>query len=288
MTIAVAGCVAQAEGEEIIRRAPAVDLVVGPQTYHQLPDYRARARADGRARGRDRFPRRGKVRRACRRRAARPRRRHRLSHRSRKAATSSAPSASCPTRAAPNFRGPAAQHRGRGAHACRARACARSPARPERECLSRRTQRADRFRWQASSARLSRIDGIDRLRYMTSHPRDMDDDLIALHGEKPKADAVSASAGAVGLRSHPQGHEPQARRARTICDLIAAGARRRGPTSRSRAISSSASPARARRISRRRSQLVREVELRRVPSRSNIRRAPARPPPSMTSRCPRR
>jgi tRNA-2-methylthio-N6-dimethylallyladenosine synthase len=35
--IAVAGCVAQAEGEEIIRRAPAVDLVVGPQSYHRLP-----------------------------------------------------------------------------------------------------------------------------------------------------------------------------------------------------------------------------------------------------------
>ena len=36
--IAVAGCVAQAEGEEIIRRAPAVDLVLGPQTYHKLPE----------------------------------------------------------------------------------------------------------------------------------------------------------------------------------------------------------------------------------------------------------
>lgn len=36
--IAVAGCVAQAEGEEIIRRAPVVDMVFGPQTYHRLPD----------------------------------------------------------------------------------------------------------------------------------------------------------------------------------------------------------------------------------------------------------
>ena len=42
LTIAVAGCVAQAEGEEIIRRAPAVDLVVGPQSYHRLPDLLAR------------------------------------------------------------------------------------------------------------------------------------------------------------------------------------------------------------------------------------------------------
>jgi len=38
MTIAVAGCVAQAEGEEITRRAPWVDIVVGPQTYHRLPE----------------------------------------------------------------------------------------------------------------------------------------------------------------------------------------------------------------------------------------------------------
>jgi tRNA-2-methylthio-N6-dimethylallyladenosine synthase len=37
VTVAVAGCVAQAEGAEIIRRAPTVDLVVGPQSYHRLP-----------------------------------------------------------------------------------------------------------------------------------------------------------------------------------------------------------------------------------------------------------
>jgi tRNA-2-methylthio-N6-dimethylallyladenosine synthase len=49
MSIAVAGCVAQAEGEEIIRRAPAVDVVVGPQSYHHLPQLLARAKADGRA-----------------------------------------------------------------------------------------------------------------------------------------------------------------------------------------------------------------------------------------------
>jgi tRNA-2-methylthio-N6-dimethylallyladenosine synthase len=38
MKIAVAGCVAQAEGAEIVRRQPMVDLVVGPQAYHRLPD----------------------------------------------------------------------------------------------------------------------------------------------------------------------------------------------------------------------------------------------------------
>jgi tRNA-2-methylthio-N6-dimethylallyladenosine synthase len=49
MSIAVAGCVAQAEGNEIIRRAPVVDVVVGPQSYHHLPQLLARAKSHGRA-----------------------------------------------------------------------------------------------------------------------------------------------------------------------------------------------------------------------------------------------
>ncbi len=44
MMIGVAGCVAQAEGEEILRRSPAVDLVIGPQSYHRLPDVVRKAR----------------------------------------------------------------------------------------------------------------------------------------------------------------------------------------------------------------------------------------------------
>ncbi len=48
MIIAVAGCVAQAEGEEIMKRQTAVDLVIGPQSYHRLPELIARAH---RARG---------------------------------------------------------------------------------------------------------------------------------------------------------------------------------------------------------------------------------------------
>ncbi|MDJ1158748.1 tRNA (N6-isopentenyl adenosine(37)-C2)-methylthiotransferase MiaB [Chelatococcus sp. SYSU_G07232] len=43
-TVVVAGCVAQAEGGEIVRRAPVVDLVVGPQSYHRLPELLAKAR----------------------------------------------------------------------------------------------------------------------------------------------------------------------------------------------------------------------------------------------------
>ncbi len=49
MRIAVAGCVAQAEGEEIVRRAPVVDVVVGPQSYHHLPELLKRADREGRA-----------------------------------------------------------------------------------------------------------------------------------------------------------------------------------------------------------------------------------------------
>ena len=59
-TIVVAGCVAQAEGREILRRQPAVDVVVGPQNYHRLPELlREAARA---ARRRHRIPARGQIR----------------------------------------------------------------------------------------------------------------------------------------------------------------------------------------------------------------------------------
>ena len=47
LLIAVAGCVAQAEGEEIRRRAPFVDLVFGPQAYHRLPEMMARVQRRG-------------------------------------------------------------------------------------------------------------------------------------------------------------------------------------------------------------------------------------------------
>ncbi|GAB5468835.1 MAG: tRNA (N6-isopentenyl adenosine(37)-C2)-methylthiotransferase MiaB [Rhodospirillales bacterium] len=46
MTVTVAGCVAQAEGEEMLRRAPVVDLVVGPQAYHRLPELIAKVERD--------------------------------------------------------------------------------------------------------------------------------------------------------------------------------------------------------------------------------------------------
>src|SRR6516165_8011341 len=48
LIVAVAGCVAQAEGEEILRRAPLVDLVFGPQNYHRLPALLDRVAREGR------------------------------------------------------------------------------------------------------------------------------------------------------------------------------------------------------------------------------------------------
>ena len=60
MSIAVAGCVAQAEGQEIIRRAPVVDVVVGPQSYHHLPQLLARGEAPWPGAG-DRIPGRGQI-----------------------------------------------------------------------------------------------------------------------------------------------------------------------------------------------------------------------------------
>lgn len=56
MIIAVAGCVGQAEGAEIMRRAPYVDIVLGPQTYHRLPEMIARA---GRSQDKKQGPGRG-------------------------------------------------------------------------------------------------------------------------------------------------------------------------------------------------------------------------------------
>ncbi|WP_435141410.1 tRNA (N6-isopentenyl adenosine(37)-C2)-methylthiotransferase MiaB [Pseudopelagicola sp. nBUS_19] len=49
LKIGVAGCVAQAEGEEIMRRQPLVDLVVGPQAYHRLPEMEAKIQAGEKA-----------------------------------------------------------------------------------------------------------------------------------------------------------------------------------------------------------------------------------------------
>ena len=226
-----------------MRREPAVDLVVGPQAYHQLPELIAAARG-GRAAGRDRLPRRGQVRRACR---SAPR----------------APGATafltvqegcdkfCTFCVVPYTRGAEvsrpvgaieAEARGAGRRA----ACARSPCWARTSTPSRDGERRRSPAW---SRRLAEIDGLARIRYTTSHPNDMDDDLIAAHARGREADALPAPAGAVGQRPGAEGDEPQPHGRRATCAWSSASAPR-GPTSRSRATSSSASPARPRPTSR--------------------------------------
>ena len=168
MILAVAGCVAQAEGAEIVARAPFVDIVLGPQTYHRLPEMVARAsRAAGAvietdfpaedkfdflpeqsaAARPDRVPdRAGGLRQVLQllRRPLHPRR-----------------------RAEP----PAGGRAGRGAAAGGAGRAGDHAARPERERLARRGPGglAELIR------ELAEIHGLARIRYTTSHPRDMDD-----------------------------------------------------------------------------------------------------------------
>ncbi len=178
MTIAVAGCVAQAEGEEIMRRQPAVDLVVGPQAYHQLPELIARSH---RARG------------------------ERL-------AADFAPEAKFDALAAErNPTGVTAfltVQEGcdkfctfcvvpytRGGEWSRPAADIEAEARSLAEKGVREVtllgQNVNAYNGANDEGeglaglarRLARIPGIDRIRYTTSHPRDMDDDLIAAHGE---------------------------------------------------------------------------------------------------------
>ena len=90
---------------------------------------------------------------------------------------------------------------------------------------------------------LAELPGLLRLRYTTSHPRDMDDELIDGAPRRAGADAVPAFAGAVRLRPHPGGDEPQAH-ARTTTAGSSTGCARLAPTSRCRRTSSSAIPAR--------------------------------------------
>ena len=98
---------------------------------------------------------------------------------------------------------------------------------------------------------LDDIAGLERIRYTTSHPRDMDEDLIAAHGEVPALMPyihLPVQSGSDGILEamKPRGIGPRS------ISRSSTGCARRGPISQSRRISSSASPARASAISRRR------------------------------------
>jgi tRNA-2-methylthio-N6-dimethylallyladenosine synthase len=178
MTVAVAGCVAQAEGEEIMRRQPAVDLVVGPQAYHQLPELIARAhRATGERLSAD-FAADEKF-------DALPADRHVMGVTAFLTVQEGCDKF-CTFCVVPYTRGgewsrPAADV------VAEARVLA---AKGVRE-VTLLGQNVNAYGGcdgglAALAGQLAKIEGIDRIRYTTSHPRDMDDALIAAHGELPE------------------------------------------------------------------------------------------------------
>ncbi|MFD9899862.1 tRNA (N6-isopentenyl adenosine(37)-C2)-methylthiotransferase MiaB [Mesorhizobium sp. UC22_110] len=185
MLIGVAGCVAQAEGREIIRRAPAVDLVIGPQTYHRLPDVLARVRNGGRVVEteyalEDKFehlpqPKRAQV--AKRGVAA-------------FLTVQEGCDKFCTFCVVPYTRGsevsrPVAQIIAEAERL--AEAGVREVTLLGQNVNAWHGAGPDGAEWGLGRLlyRLAEIPGIARLRYTTSHPRDMDDELIAAHRDLP-------------------------------------------------------------------------------------------------------
>ncbi|MCF4165435.1 tRNA (N6-isopentenyl adenosine(37)-C2)-methylthiotransferase MiaB [Zavarzinia compransoris] len=188
MTIAVAGCTAQAEGAEIMRRAPAVDLVVGPQAYHRLPELIARAhRSRGEALDTD-FPIDSKF--------------DHLPLQSRVEGSAAFLTIQegcdkfCTFCVVPYTRG-AETSRPVDAVLAEARHLADLGARE----ITLLGQNVNAYHGAApddaggngapwSLGRLvhalADVSGIERIRYTTSHPRDMDDELIEAHGRLPQ------------------------------------------------------------------------------------------------------
>ena len=262
MTIAVAGCVAQAEGEEILRRAPAVDLVFGPQSYHRLPDLLDRAPRDRRTSGRHdrhRFRDRGQVRRPAGAGAPRTRSRGPAAF----VTVQEGCDKFCTFCVVPYTRG-----------AELSRPVERIVAEVERLVaagvreVSLLGQNVNAYHGEGPDGRPRSLRGPARAPGADRGARSpaLHDLASGRHGRRPRrgscrdpcADALAASAGSVRLRSHPCRHEPAPRRRRLPRDDRTASARR-GRTSPSRPISSSASRARTRRISRRRLRLVEAV-----------------------------
>ena len=176
MLIVVAGCVAQAEGAEIIRRQSAVDLVVGPQSYHRLPEMIARAhRANGETLAAD-FEAQAKF-------DALPIERGETGVTAFLTVQEGCDKF-CTFCVVPYTRG--AEYSRPSADIEReARALAAGGVR-EVTLLGQNVnafQNDEGGGLAALVRRLARIPGLDRIRYTTSHPRDMDDALIAAHGE---------------------------------------------------------------------------------------------------------
>ena len=183
MMLAVAGCVAQAEGAEILRRAPQVDMVFGPQTYHRLPAMLAEADKNlGKGQVDTDFPIEDK---------------YDVLPEERIPAGISAfltiqegCDKFCTFCVVPYTRG---SEQSRSAIAILNEA-KQMVAKGVRE-ITLLGQNVNAYHGDGPDGRewglarliraLAEIDGLARIRYTTSHPRDMDDDLIAAHGDVP-------------------------------------------------------------------------------------------------------
>jgi tRNA-2-methylthio-N6-dimethylallyladenosine synthase len=185
--VTVAGCVAQAEGEEIVRREPSVDVVVGPQSYHRLGALLARAGPLRPPVVETDFPEKDKF--------------GALPVRAATRASRSAPAAFLTVQeGCDKFCTFCVVPYTRGAEYSRSVADVEAEARRlvergvrELTLLGQNVNAyhgigPDARPWSLADliVRLARIDGLERLRYTTSHPRDMGDDLIAAHRAEPK------------------------------------------------------------------------------------------------------
>ncbi len=180
--LAVAGCVAQAEGEAILARAPYVDVVLGPQAYHRLPELVARAtRGAGAALDTD-FPVESK-----------------FDHLPAPSANQGVAAFLTVQEGCDKFCTFCVVPYTRGAEFSRDVAAIEREARAlvangvgEITLLGQNVnafhgvdEAGNELGLGALARRLARIEGLHRIRYTTSHPRDMDDDLIAAHADTP-------------------------------------------------------------------------------------------------------
>ena len=179
--IAVAGCVAQAEGEEIMARAPAVSMVVGPQAYHRLPDMLDKAVAGERATDTD-MPPIAKFDALPARRKIGP---------TAFLTVQEGCDKFCTYCVVPYTRG-AEISRPFNDLVTEAQKLVEAGAREITllgQNVSAWSGEDDKGRTTGLAGLirvLARVDGLERIRYTTSHPADMDDDLIAAHGDTPK------------------------------------------------------------------------------------------------------
>jgi tRNA-2-methylthio-N6-dimethylallyladenosine synthase len=184
--IAVAGCVAQAEGEEIVRRAPAVDLVFGPQSYHRLPGLLARA-ADGTRAIDTEFSTDDKFAALAAPTAAATRARGACAF----VTVQEGCDKFCTFCVVPYTRGAELSRPVDGIIAeieSLAEAGVREVTLIGQNVNAYHGIGLDGRVWSLARLlqRAGEVPGVERLRYTTSHPHDMDDDLIAAHRDLPK------------------------------------------------------------------------------------------------------